>query len=104
MHVKVVKVQGEFVWHVHDDTDEFFLVHRGRLTIQLRSNGQPQGDGSRGNDEVHLEAGDMFVVPKGVEHRPVAIEECEIVLMEPVGVVNTGDTPDSELTAPEQWI
>ncbi|WP_411141719.1 cupin domain-containing protein [Streptomyces sp. x-80] len=77
--VKVVKVQGEFVWHTHEDTDELFLVISGRLTIQLR-------DG-----DVVLEPGELFVVPRGVEHCPRAAEETAILLLEPAGVVNTGD-------------
>jgi len=77
--VMVVKVQGEFVWHSHPDTDDFFLVLKGNLTIQLR-------DG-----DVHLGPGDLYVVPKGVEHRPVAGEEVHLLLIEPVGTPNTGD-------------
>lgn len=93
LHLKLAKVQGEFVWHTHDDTDEFFLVHSGRLTIQLRD-----------RRDVALGPGEFFVVPKGVEHRPVAEEECEILLLEPAGVLNTGDTTDSELTAQDEWV
>lgn len=77
--VMVVKAKGEFVWHKHDETDDFFLVLRGRLVIQLR-------DG-----EVELGPGELFVVPKGVEHRPVAAEEVHIMLIEPSGTPNTGD-------------
>ena len=77
--VMVVKVEGPFVWHKHDDTDDFFLVLKGRLTIELR-------DGA-----VTLEPGDLYVVPRGVEHRPVAEEECHILLIEPAGTPNTGD-------------
>jgi mannose-6-phosphate isomerase-like protein (cupin superfamily) len=77
--VMVVKAQGEFVWHKHDETDDLFLVLRGELTIELR-------DGS-----VTLRAGDLFVVPKGVEHRPVATEEVHVLLIEPSGTPNTGD-------------
>ncbi len=77
--VMVVKAQGEFVWHKHDETDDLFLVLRGELTIELR-------DGS-----VTLRAGDLFVVPKGVEHRPVAREEVHVLLIEPSGTPNTGD-------------
>ena len=77
--VMVVKVQGEFVWHKHDDTDDFFLVLKGHLTIQLRDR------------EVHLGPGELFVVPKGVEHRPVAKEEVHLLLIEPSGTPNTGD-------------
>lgn len=75
----VVKVQGEFVWHKHDDTDDFFMVLRGRLTIRLR-------DG-----DVTLGAGEIFVVPKGMEHCPVAEEEAHVLLIEPQGTPNTGD-------------
>lgn len=77
--VMVVKVEGPFVWHKHDDTDDFFLVLKGRLTIELR-------DGA-----VELGPGDLYVVPAGVEHRPVAEEECHILLIEPAGTPNTGD-------------
>jgi mannose-6-phosphate isomerase-like protein (cupin superfamily) len=75
----VVKVKGEFVWHRHDDTDDLFLVLKGRVTIQMRS----------GN--VILEPGEMFVVPKGVEHCPMAEAEAHILLIEPTGTPNTGD-------------
>ncbi|HEX2528210.1 MAG TPA: cupin domain-containing protein [Geminicoccus sp.] len=77
--VMVVKARGEFVWHAHPDTDDFFLVLKGRLTIQLR-------DG-----QVDLGPGDLYVVPKGVEHRPVADEEVHLLLIEPKGTPNTGD-------------
>ena len=77
--VMVVKVKGPFVWHKHDDTDDFFLVLAGRLTVQLRDR------------DVVLEPGELFVVPKGVEHRPVAKEEVHILLIEPSGTPNTGD-------------
>jgi mannose-6-phosphate isomerase-like protein (cupin superfamily) len=77
--VMVVKVQGEFVWHKHDETDDFFLVLKGRLTIEMRE----------GN--VSLGPGELFVVPKGVEHRPVAKEEVHLLLIEPAGTPNTGD-------------
>ncbi|MEU6524405.1 cupin domain-containing protein [Streptomyces sp. NPDC046924] len=77
--VKLAKLKGEFVWHTHEDTDELFLVISGRLTIQLR-------DG-----DVTLEPGELFVVPRGVEHCPVADEETAILLLEPAGVLNTGD-------------
>lgn len=77
--VMVVKVKGEFVWHSHPDTDDFFLVLKGNLVIELR-------DG-----RVNLGPGDLYVVPKGVEHRPVATEEAHLLLIEPVGTPNTGD-------------
>ena len=75
----VVKADGEFVWHKHDDTDDFFLVLKGELCIELR-------DGS-----IRLGPGELFVVPKGVEHRPVAREEVHLLLIEPAGTPNTGD-------------
>jgi mannose-6-phosphate isomerase-like protein (cupin superfamily) len=75
----VVKVKGEFVWHKHDDTEDFFLVLKGRVTIQMRE----------GN--VTLGPGEMFVVPKGVEHCSVAEEESHVLLIEPTGTPNTGN-------------
>jgi mannose-6-phosphate isomerase-like protein (cupin superfamily) len=78
--IQVAKVQGEFVWHSHPDTDDFFLVLEGRLTIQLR-------DG-----DVELEKGELFVVPAGVEHCPRADDEAHILLIEPRGTPNTGDS------------
>ncbi|MGH3095381.1 MAG: cupin domain-containing protein [Streptosporangiales bacterium] len=77
--VKVVKVQGEFSWHSHADTDELFFVIDGELTIQMR-------DGN-----VSIRAGQVFVVPRGVEHCPIANGEVHAMLIEPTGVVNTGD-------------
>ena len=75
----VVKVQGEFVWHKHEDTDDFFLVLKGLLDIELRDR------------TVTLRPGEMFIVPKGIEHRPVAREETHLLLIEPTGTPNTGD-------------
>ncbi len=77
--VMVVKVKGEFNWHSHPDTDDFFLVIKGHVTIKLRDR------------DVHLSEGELFVVPKGVEHCPVAAEEAELLLIEPHGTPNTGD-------------
>ncbi len=82
----VVKAREEFVWHKHDETDDFFLVVRGRLTIHLRDR------------DVVLEPGELFVVPRGVEHCPEADEETHVLLIEPDGTVNTGDA-GGELTA-----
>ncbi|WP_182898656.1 cupin domain-containing protein [Microbispora sp. H10830] len=78
--IKLAKLKGEFVWHTHPETDELFVVISGRLTIQLR-----EGD-------VVLEPGELYVVPRGVEHCPVAEEETAIMLVEPIGTLNTGDT------------
>jgi mannose-6-phosphate isomerase-like protein (cupin superfamily) len=89
---KLVKVEGEFVWHDHPDTDEVFIVLEGILNIEFR-------DGI-----VTLNSGEMFVIPKGVEHKPVANSECKIMIVEPKGVVNTGDS-GSELTAENDvWV
>lgn len=91
LKLMVVKAHGEFVWHKHDDTDDFFLVVKGRLTIRLRDR------------DVQLEEGELFVVPRGVEHCPVADEEAHVLLIEPLGTPNTGDA-GGELTAPERRI
>ncbi|MBR0937877.1 cupin domain-containing protein [Bradyrhizobium jicamae] len=87
--VMVVKVQGEFVWHKHDDTDDFFLVLKGVLDIEMR-------DGT-----VTLRQGQMYIVPKGVEHRPVAREEVHLLLIEPTGTPNTGN---AETAAPRKVV
>lgn len=91
-HFKVVKFKGEFVWHSHDDTDEVFIVLDGEMSIAFR-------DGS-----VELKEGEMFVVPKGAEHKPFAEKECKAMLVEPAGTINTGDA-GGEMTADENiWI
>ncbi|MGI9585739.1 MAG: cupin domain-containing protein [Acidimicrobiia bacterium] len=93
MHVKAVKVQGSFVWHVHEDTDELFLVQSGSVTIQMKE-----------RPDVVLGPNEIFVVPRGVEHRPIADEESEVLVLEPAGVVNTGDSSTGSLTAPtDNW-
>ena len=90
---KVVKIQGDFIWHKHEDTDETFLVLEGHLRIDFR-------DG-----HVDLAAGEMYVVPRGVEHKPFAKDEVKMVLIEPRGVLNTGDEQVSERTATNDvWI
>ena len=86
----VVKVDGEFVWHKHDETDDFFLVLSGRLTIQLRDR------------NVVLGPGELFVVPKGVEHCPKAEEETHVLLIEPRDTVNTGDAGGDKTVEPIQ--
>ena len=90
-YVKIAKIKGEFVWHDHKDEDELFLIHKGRLVIKFR-------DG-----DVTLEEGEMLIIPKGVEHKPVAEEEVELILIEPKSTINTGDT-ESELTTEPEWI
>jgi len=84
--VKLVKVQGDFVWHKHDDEDEMFLVLKGRFRVDFRDR------------QVEIGPGEMIVVPKGAEHKPYASEECELLVFERRGVVNTGDAPQSERT------
>jgi len=91
-HLKLAKIEGTFVWHSHPETDEVFMVIDGAMSIELR-------DG-----RVDLEAGELFVVPKGVEHRPVASSACSIMLIEPAGTINTGDA-GGDLTAEDgAWI
>jgi mannose-6-phosphate isomerase-like protein (cupin superfamily) len=91
LKVEVVKAKGEFVWHKHDDTDDFFLVLKGRLVIQLRD-----------REDVELNEGELFVVPRGVEHCPRADDEAHVLLIEPLGTPNVGDA--SAPAAPEQRI
>jgi len=90
--VKLARLEGEFVWHAHADTDELFYVLEGRLRIEFR-------DGT-----AELDAGDLLVVPRGVEHRPVSASGCTVMLIEPQGVVNTGESGRA-LTAPiDAWL
>jgi len=89
---KLVKLQGEFVWHRHEETDEAFIVIEGEMEIGFR-------DGS-----VTLASGDMFIVPKGKEHRPVAQRECKLLLIEPRGVVNTGTAGGTMTAQNDVWI
>ena len=86
--VKLVKIKGEFVWHHHDVEDEMFLVIKGQLRMDFRDR------------SVTVGAGEFIVVPHGVEHRPVAEEECEMMLFEPAATLNTGNVKDSAYTAP----
>jgi mannose-6-phosphate isomerase-like protein (cupin superfamily) len=91
-HFKLVKFQGDFIWHKHEDTDEVFIVLEGRMRIDFR-------DG-----DVELKTGEMFVVPKGIEHKPYAVKECKMMLVEPAGTINTGNA-GGELTAENNiWI
>lgn len=89
---KLVKIEGEFDWHKHDDTDEAFLCLDGEVDIHLR-------DGC-----VTLTPGELYVVPKGVEHKPTATSKCSFLLIEPRGVVNTGDGPDDRRAENDVWI
>jgi len=87
--IKVAKLEGDFIWHAHDDTDELFIVLQGQLTIQLRDR------------DLMLSEGELFVVPRGVEHCPHTDGEVKVLLIEPVGVVNTGDAESSLTASPE---
>jgi mannose-6-phosphate isomerase-like protein (cupin superfamily) len=90
-HFKLVKIQGDFVWHSHPDTDEVFIVLDGEFRLDFR-------DGA-----VTLRPGEMYVVPKGLEHKPYAERECHLMLVEPAGTVNTGDA-GGERTAEAEWV
>lgn len=82
--VKIVKVQGEFVWHHHKEEDELFFVVKGRLLMQVRETPENQSD-------IWIEEGELIIIPRGVEHRPVAEEETHLLLLEPTTTVNTGN-------------
>ena len=89
---KLVKIQGDFVWHNHVDTDEVFIVIEGEMKIVFE------------NETVELNEGEMYVVPKGVEHKPCAENECKVLLVEPRGVVNTGNTEGDLTASNDVWI
>jgi mannose-6-phosphate isomerase-like protein (cupin superfamily) len=91
-HVKLVKLLGEFVWHRHEEEDELFLVLHGELRIELR-------DG-----EVTLREGECAIIPRGVEHRPVATEEVHVLLLEPAGTLNTGNAGGAHTVERPEWI
>jgi len=90
-HFKLARIEGDFVWHKHADTDEVFIILDGEMVLHLR-------DG-----DVPLKAGEMYVVPRGVEHKPEATRECRIMLVEPAGTPNTGDAGGAR-TAEAAWI
>ena len=90
--IKIAKIQGEFDWHKHPETDETFIVISGNMRIDFR-------DG-----QVKLDKGEMYVVPKAIEHKPIAEEECQILLIEPAGTVNTGDTVTNRTHLEDEWI
>ena len=89
---KLVKIKGDFVWHNHADTDEAFIVVDGKMKIEFE------------NETVELNEGEMYVVPKGVEHKPRAETECKIMLVEPRGVVNTGNTEGDLTASNDVWV
>ena len=91
-YFKLVKVKGEFVWHTHDDTDETFIVLDGELIIEFR------------DKTITLKKSEMIVIPKSVEHKPAAREECQIMIVEPKGIMNTGDADDQLTAENDVWI
>lgn len=91
-HVKLAKIQGAFDWHHHENEDELFLVVNGRMDLELS------------DQTIHLEEGEFFIVPRGVEHRPVADEECHILLFEPAGTRNTGTRTTEKTRDDLEWV
>lgn len=91
-HVKLARLHGDFVWHRHEREDELFLVISGSLRIELR------------DSHVDLEPGEMIVVPRGTDHRPVAADEVHVLLFEPAGTLNTGDAEDSRTVERPEWL
>lgn len=92
VHVKLARIEGDFIWHRHSNTDEVFLVIEGELRIDFRDR------------SVTLHEGELIVVPKDVEHKPFAAKECKILLIEPAGTVNTGDTGSDRTAEDNVWI
>ena len=92
-YIKLVKFQGPFTWHHHEDEDEMFMVVRGRFRMDFKNE-------SKGDSSTWIEEGEFIVVPRGVEHRPFAEEECHVLLFEPVSTLNTGDV-ENEFTKRE---
>lgn len=89
-HIKFAKLKGEFVWHHHENEDELFLIIKGNLTIKFR-----EKDGEK---EVHLKEGELIVIPKGIEHKPICEEEVQVMLIEPKTTLNTGNVTNDEKT------
>ena len=91
-HVKIARLEGEFVWHSHEEEDELFLVLDGTLRMELR------------NTAIDIGPGEFFIVPRGVEHRPVAALEVQVLLFEPAGTLNTGDAIDRRTVEEPEWL
>jgi mannose-6-phosphate isomerase-like protein (cupin superfamily) len=91
-HIKIFKAKGEFDWHKHDNEDELFFIWKGTLDIEFR------------NKTITLNEGEMLIIPKGTEHKPVAKEEVHVILFESVNTINTGDNPNSTKTQQAGWI
>ena len=91
-YIKLAKLKGEFVWHRHEQEDELFLVVKGRLLIKLRDR------------DIHLEEGEFVIIPRGIEHLPVAEEEVHVLLLEPKTTLNTGDVQNERTVTDLEWI
>jgi mannose-6-phosphate isomerase-like protein (cupin superfamily) len=103
-YVKLVKFQGPFTWHHHDNEDELFFVVKGKFRMEFREADSAAPDSSEQQRDVWVEAGEFIIVPRGVEHRPVADEEVEVLLFEPASTLNTGNVRD-QFTVPElNWV
>src|SRR5882672_2160241 len=101
-YIKLVKFKGPFTWHHHETEDEMFLVVKGRFRMEYREGNDPEELGKQ--HDVWIEEGEFIVVPRGVEHRPVADEEAEVLLFEPAATLNTGNVQD-EFTVPRlEWL
>jgi len=92
VHFKLARIQGEFIWHQHVETDEVFFVVHGRMHIEFRDR------------SIELKEGELCVVPRATEHKPVAEQECQILLIEPAGTRNTGDISNEHTQSEQQWI
>lgn len=102
-HLKLVKFQGPFTWHHHETEDEMFLVVKGRFRMEFRENGGDLSEPDK-QREIWLEEGEFIIVPRGVEHRPVADQEAQVLLFEPASTLNTGNVRD-EFTVPKlDWL
>ncbi len=91
-YIKLAKLKGEFVWHRHEQEDELFLVVKGRLLIKLRDR------------DIHLEEGEFVIIPRGIEHLPIAEEEVHVLLLEPKSTLNTGNVQNERTVTGEEWI
>ena len=91
-YIKLAKLKGEFVWHRHEQEDELFLVVKGRLLIKLRDR------------DIHLEEGEFVIIPKGIEHLPIAEEEVQVLLLEPKSTLNTGNVQNERTVTDLEWI
>jgi mannose-6-phosphate isomerase-like protein (cupin superfamily) len=102
-YLKLVKFQGPFTWHHHETEDEMFLVVKGRFRMEFREGGGETSE-PNGRRDVWLEEGEFIIVPRGVEHRPVADEEAEVLLFEPASTLNTGNVQDKFTVPKLEWL